>query len=183
MIAYSNHRAQLYAQLSKGRGNDSVSRIQLPHVIGTGYPGLRGGEQNMSRSTLVAVVLAILVFVPVVCVLAQETGDGIAYGILEDLAREERGERLVPGGLVIGGIAVAVVSPPALRVWPFRRACNLSRRTIDSIRPCPISVWRFTPCWPLRARSRRFRSTSGLSMQAVSFRAAGTLEVKGSETL
>ena len=72
----------------------------------------------MSKSTLVAVILTALVFTPVLCALAQEKGEAVAYGILEDLAREERGERLVTGvgliagGLVIGGIFVAVVPPP-----------------------------------------------------------------------
>jgi len=72
----------------------------------------------MLRIASVAVVLAALVFVPTLCAFAQETSDGIAYGILEDLAQEKRGERLVSGigliagGLVVGGIVVAVVPPP-----------------------------------------------------------------------
>ena len=72
----------------------------------------------MLKTASVAVVLAALVFVPTVCAFAQETSGGIAYGILEDLAQEKRGERLISGvgliagGLVIGGIVVAVVPPP-----------------------------------------------------------------------
>ena|GEM_PF-2278139 len=72
----------------------------------------------MLRIASVAVVLAALVFVPTLCAFAQETSDVIAYGILEDLAQEKRGERLVSGigliagGLVVGGIVVAVVPPP-----------------------------------------------------------------------
>ncbi|HUT87164.1 MAG TPA: hypothetical protein VMX15_03665 [Candidatus Heimdallarchaeota archaeon] len=72
----------------------------------------------MLKIVSVAVVLAAVVFVPTVCAFAQETSDGIAYGILDDLAQEKRGERLISGvgliagGLVIGGIVVAVVPPP-----------------------------------------------------------------------
>jgi hypothetical protein len=70
------------------------------------------------KTASVAFVLAVLVFVPTWTAFAQETSGAVAYGILEDLAQEERGERLVTGvgliagGLVIGGIVVAVVPPP-----------------------------------------------------------------------
>ena len=72
----------------------------------------------MLKTASVAVVLAALVFVPTLCAFAQETSDAVAYGILEDLAQEKRGERLISGvgliagGLVVGGIVVAVVPPP-----------------------------------------------------------------------
>lgn len=72
----------------------------------------------MLKTASVAVVLAALVFVPTLCAFAQETSDPVAYGILEDLAQEKRSERLISGvgliagGLVIGGIVVAVVPPP-----------------------------------------------------------------------
>jgi len=72
----------------------------------------------MLKKVSVAVLLAALVFGPALYAVAQNTGDGLAYGILEDLAQENRDERLlsgaglIAGGLVIGGIVVAVVPPP-----------------------------------------------------------------------
>ena len=72
----------------------------------------------MLKKASVAVLLAALVFGPALYAVAQNTGDDLAYGILEDLAQENRDERLlsgaglIAGGLVIGGIVVAVVPPP-----------------------------------------------------------------------
>ena len=72
----------------------------------------------MRKTVVVAVIASVLAIAPVLLALGQESGDRIAYGILEDLAQEKRSERLITGGgliaggVPVGAIVVAVVPPP-----------------------------------------------------------------------
>jgi MFS family permease len=76
----------------------------------------------MRKTVQVAVVVAVLVLAPIALAFAQAASDRIAYGILEDLAQEKRGERLITGGsLVVGGLligaTVAAIVPPPDGLW------------------------------------------------------------------